>query len=233
MPQLLRSSVVVPRIANVRRPGPFFAFERNLQTQTRATAVNRTNAQTQPQPPPQPQPSESPFPSARFRSSSSSLPTSSSPSPRTTLRSLFGLTSSPPSNYIPAPFTGANNPYTTRKSWPPDFSKLAERDRFHYEKTFRRRLKLKWARPVWTKSIKILQWGLVWGVLGYWVFFLEVEEGRTPFGDVSIFCSVHIGETILADGFLQLRRWISGTGAGVLVDPEPLRQPRETPRNPS
>ncbi|KAL9618532.1 MAG: hypothetical protein Q9160_006788 [Pyrenula sp. 1 TL-2023] len=211
MPQLLKCSIIVPRTANVRRPGPFFTFERNLQTQTRATAINRTKAQPQTQP--QPQPSESPFPSTRFRSSSSSLPTSSSPSTRPTLRSLFGLTSPPPSNYIPAPFTGANNPYTTRKSWPPDFSKLAERDRFHYEKTFRRRMKLKWARPVWTKSIKILQWGLVWGVLGYWVFFLEVEEGRTPFKD--------------------FRKWLSGTGAGILVDPEPMRQPRETPRNPS
>ena len=49
-------------------------------------------------------------------------------------------------------------------------------------------MKLKYARPRWTKGTKLVQWTLIYGVLFYWIFFLEMgEDGAdgTPFDNVS------------------------------------------------
>lgn len=51
------------------------------------------------------------------------------------------------------------NPYKTKKTWPPDFSKLSQRYQLRLERKYRRRMKLKFARPVWTKATILLQWG--------------------------------------------------------------------------
>ena len=52
-----------------------------------------------------------------------------------------------------------NNPYKAQKQWPPDFSKLHSKHQFRFERKYRRRSKLKWARPRWTKAVKLAAWG--------------------------------------------------------------------------
>lgn len=57
--------------------------------------------------------------------------------------------------------TTKNNPYRTQKRWPPDFSKLPHKMQFRFERRYRRRTKLKYARPTWMKATKLVQWGLI------------------------------------------------------------------------
>ncbi len=52
-----------------------------------------------------------------------------------------------------------NNPYKAQKQWPPDFSKLHPKHQFRFERKYRRRSKLKWARPRWVKGVKLAAWG--------------------------------------------------------------------------
>lgn len=102
----------------------------------------------------------------------------------TSLKSLFGFR--PPS--APSRLNALNNPYRARKRWPPDFRTLHPKHQFHYEKTYRRRLKLKYARPRWIKGTKAVQYGLTVSVIIYWIFFLKVEgrEG-TIFDAVKVY----------------------------------------------
>jgi hypothetical protein len=51
------------------------------------------------------------------------------------------------------------NPYKVKRIWPPDFSKLSPKHQFRLERRYKRRAKLKWARPRWTKGVKLAQWG--------------------------------------------------------------------------
>lgn len=57
-------------------------------------------------------------------------------------------------------FDVENNPYRAKKVWPPDFSKLSPKYQFKLERRYRRRTKLAWARPRWTKFTKLAQYGL-------------------------------------------------------------------------
>lgn len=56
----------------------------------------------------------------------------------------------------PVPYIYRNQ-YKAKRTWPPDFSKLSPRHQFRLERRYRRRTKLKWARPRWTKAVKITQ----------------------------------------------------------------------------
>lgn len=102
----------------------------------------------------------------------------------TAIKSIFGWKPSP-APFVPAPFTAINNPYRARKAWPPDFTTLHSKHQFHFEKTYRRRSKLKYTRPTWIKGTKIVQYASTVVIVGYWIFFLRVEgkEG-TPFDAV-------------------------------------------------
>lgn len=53
------------------------------------------------------------------------------------------------------------NPYRAKRLWPPDFKKLSPKDQFKLERRYRRRSKLAWARPKWTKFTKIAQLGTI------------------------------------------------------------------------
>lgn len=57
------------------------------------------------------------------------------------------------------PFNPHTNPYKAKRHWPPDFDKLSQKHQFRMERRYRRRAKLKWARPRWTKMVKLAQWG--------------------------------------------------------------------------
>ncbi|KIW94918.1 uncharacterized protein Z519_04897 [Cladophialophora bantiana CBS 173.52] len=143
------------------------------------------------------------FPSSSSSSSSSALsslptprplyahPKSRSPpveipgtrlTPYTWLLSLLGFAPKPAPSYTPAPFRVTNNPYRARKKWPPDFRNLDPKQQFHFEKTYRRRAALKWARPRWNKAIKLLQQTLITATIVYFVFICEPSHGMgTPF----------------------------------------------------
>ncbi|KAK4952228.1 hypothetical protein LTR66_013798, partial [Elasticomyces elasticus] len=58
----------------------------------------------------------------------------------------------------PVPFNIHTNPYKAKRVWPPDFSKLSHKHQFRIERRYRRRAKLKWARPRWTKFVKLATW---------------------------------------------------------------------------
>lgn len=62
-----------------------------------------------------------------------------------------------------ATFDLAANPYKAKRTWPPDFDKLDHRYQFRLEKRYRRRAKLKYVRPTWTKVTKLAQWASVAG----------------------------------------------------------------------
>ncbi|TVY54522.1 hypothetical protein LCER1_G006070 [Lachnellula cervina] len=47
------------------------------------------------------------------------------------------------------------NPYKAKRLWPPDFEKMSPKHQFRLERRFRRRSKLQWARPRWTKAVKM------------------------------------------------------------------------------
>lgn len=55
------------------------------------------------------------------------------------------------------------NTYKAKRLWPPDFSKLPPKHQFRLERRYKRRAKLKWARPKWTKAVKLMQLGSIVG----------------------------------------------------------------------
>ena len=55
--------------------------------------------------------------------------------------------------------TPINNPYRAQKQWPPDFTKINAKHQFRLERRYRRRAKLKYARPTWMKFTRLLQLG--------------------------------------------------------------------------
>ena len=84
------------------------------------------------------------------------------------------------------PYTWETNPYSCKRTWPPDFTKLSQKHQFRLERRYRRRAKLKWARPTWTKAVKLAQWGSILFVAVYGILFMETgDEGETPFSGVS------------------------------------------------
>ncbi|KZL82531.1 hypothetical protein CI238_02810 [Colletotrichum incanum] len=68
-----------------------------------------------------------------------------------------------------------NNPYRTKKVWPPDFTNLSPQSQLRFEKKYKRRLALVYARPRWNKAVKLAQLATVLGFLGYTFFFSELE----------------------------------------------------------
>ncbi|KAG9818781.1 hypothetical protein KCU98_g18370, partial [Aureobasidium melanogenum] len=54
---------------------------------------------------------------------------------------------------------------------------------FRLERRYRRRAKLKWARPTWTKFVKLSTWATISFVVVYGLLFMDIEEG-TVFGTI-------------------------------------------------
>lgn len=63
----------------------------------------------------------------------------------------------------PPKFDIFNNPYRAKRQWPPDFSKLTNQQQLRFEKKYKRRLKLQWARPRFMKLVQIVQWVSIGG----------------------------------------------------------------------
>lgn len=49
------------------------------------------------------------------------------------------------------------NAFKAKRLWPPDFTKLSTKQQFRLEQKYKRRTKLKWARPRWVKGVKLVQ----------------------------------------------------------------------------
>ncbi|KAF2432049.1 hypothetical protein EJ08DRAFT_659399 [Tothia fuscella] len=84
-------------------------------------------------------------------------------------------------------FDFENNPFRAKKEWPPDFSKLSPKHQFRFERRYRRRAKLAWARPGWKKGTKLVQYGLSIFVLGYGVLYMDWgqdDSEHPPFASV-------------------------------------------------
>jgi hypothetical protein len=108
----------------------------------------------------------------------------------TSFKSFFGFKPPSPISRINV----FNNPYRARKKWPPNFKTLHPKHQFHYEKTYRRRLKLKYIRPRWVKGTKLVQYVLMTTIVLYWIFFLQIE-GRE--GTIFDAVSVHLSKDSL------------------------------------
>src|SRR2546430_10321375 len=104
----------------------------------------------------------------------------------------------------PPNFNIYTNPYRAKKTWPPDFTKLSEKHQFRLERRYRRRCKLKWARPRWNQGVKLFTLGTVGCeylkirlersrdqlrlaivVIVYAVLFMDWKTMHTPFDGVS------------------------------------------------
>ncbi|KAI9642866.1 hypothetical protein NHQ30_008600 [Ciborinia camelliae] len=87
------------------------------------------------------------------------------------------------------PYDPNANPYKAKRLWPPDFSKLSQKHQFRLERRYKRRAKLKWARPRWTKAVKIAQFSSILFVIVYGVLFADWNKDnlvleRAPFQGV-------------------------------------------------
>jgi hypothetical protein len=67
------------------------------------------------------------------------------------------------------PLTIWNNPYPTKKIWPPDYAQLTPQEMLRFEKKYKRRLQLATRRPRWDKAVKLAQ--LVTVVGTSWICF--------------------------------------------------------------
>ncbi|KAF2808891.1 uncharacterized protein BDZ99DRAFT_41615 [Mytilinidion resinicola] len=85
----------------------------------------------------------------------------------------------------PRPFNFASNPYKAKKIWPPNFDNMSQKHQFRLERRYKRRAKLAWARPRWTKGVKLAQNGIIIFVLVYGVLFMDWGREDTPFKGVS------------------------------------------------
>ncbi|EME49100.1 hypothetical protein DOTSEDRAFT_58356 [Dothistroma septosporum NZE10] len=81
-------------------------------------------------------------------------------------------------------FSIETNPYRCKRTWPPDFTQISAKHQFRLERRYRRRSKLKWARPNWTKGVKLAQWGSIVFVLTYGVLFMQIDDRKTPFDKI-------------------------------------------------
>jgi len=124
---------------------------------------------------------------------------------------------SPPSE----PFNFNNNPYRAKKRWPPDFSKLTPKEQFRFEKKFRRRNKLAWARPRWSKFTKLVQWGLIGGFTTYSILFYDWERKE---GDPEPFEGVRRAYRRMADGI-----WTASNTTLRAEDVERFKERKERP----
>ena len=87
-------------------------------------------------------------------------------------------------NAIKFPYTLETNPYHCKRIWPPDFTQLSRKHQFRLERRYRRRTKLKWARPTWTKIVKLTQWGSILFVLVYGTLYLDMGKGESAFDGI-------------------------------------------------
>jgi len=83
----------------------------------------------------------------------------------------------------PKPFDFSKNIYKAHTRWPPIFADLTQKEQFRFERKFRRRSKLKWARPKWNRNLQLVQWGGSVFIIAYAVFFLDWRTNEMQKGE--------------------------------------------------
>ena len=76
--------------------------------------------------------------------------------------------------------------YPAKKAWPPDFERLTDKHKFRLERKYRRRAKLKYARPQWNKAVKLAQYTSILGILVYGLFGMKWDEQNDSFPGVGL-----------------------------------------------
>ncbi|KAI1339978.1 hypothetical protein F5Y15DRAFT_60493 [Xylariaceae sp. FL0016] len=85
---------------------------------------------------------------------------------------------------IRAPLPGVYGRYKPKKIWPPDFSKLSQKEQFRFERRYKRRVKLATARPRWDKYVRLAQLSSVTFVAIYSILFMDWNTEKQPFEGV-------------------------------------------------
>lgn len=80
----------------------------------------------------------------------------------TTVRRLAQVAKEPASR-----LTMQNNPYKTRKVWPPNFAELTPQQQLRFEKKYKRRIYLASYSPKWDKGVRMVRFLGVSGELQY------------------------------------------------------------------
>lgn len=62
-----------------------------------------------------------------------------------------------------APLTVANNPYKTRKVWPPNFAELSPQQQLRFEKKYKRRIYQAHHSPKWDRAVRVVRFGMIVG----------------------------------------------------------------------
>ena len=57
----------------------------------------------------------------------------------------------------------ANNPYKTRKVWPPNFQELSPQQQLRFEKKYKRRVYLAHHSEKWDKGVRIFRFVMISG----------------------------------------------------------------------
>ncbi|KAL2755415.1 hypothetical protein ACRALDRAFT_1071295 [Sodiomyces alcalophilus JCM 7366] len=73
----------------------------------------------------------------------------------------------------------SDRPFQLKKVWPPDFTKLSPQAQLRFEKKYKRRVALKYARPRWNKAVKLVQLVTVTGVVAALFFSETTFFGQT------------------------------------------------------
>ncbi|KAH7040599.1 uncharacterized protein B0I36DRAFT_311070 [Microdochium trichocladiopsis] len=106
----------------------------------------------------------------------------------TLVRRLASLRGGPGPAPASAPKLSPENIYSSqykpKKVWPPDFSKLSEKEQFRFERRYQRRVKLATARPRWDKYVRLAQLFSVSFVGVYTVFWMDWQTENPPFEGV-------------------------------------------------
>lgn len=80
----------------------------------------------------------------------------------------------------PDRFNVWNNPYRAHKTWPPNVLDLDHKQQLHFEKTYRRRIQLKWERKTFKRWVTFVQNLSIFVIVWYSVFVYDPPDG-TPF----------------------------------------------------
>jgi hypothetical protein len=86
------------------------------------------------------------------------------------------------------PFDFARNRFPMRKKWPPAFRDMTEKQKFRFERKFKRRIRDKAIRPEWNNKVKVFTWSLITFIAVYGVLFhdfandpMNPRPGEQPF----------------------------------------------------
>jgi hypothetical protein len=101
------------------------------------------------------------------------------------------------------PFDFERNRYPAHTRWPPVFADMTTREQFRLERKFRRRSKLKWARPVWNRNLQMVQWGTTIFIVGYCTLAVDWSGNQAQ-------------DKEIAPGYLKnIREWVDNAAGSI------------------